>query len=272
MTTATWQLGGVEGRRMLRHPAYPIAMLYIVAFGVAVLVNDEGGPAANFTYIVLTLAFLLVYAPLTFVAANRVAAGTYRRRVRDVLAVSPVGDRQRTAGAMVGLLRGPVLVGLVPAAALLVVGNFATSATEDTSNAVYQRTALEYLQLPVLVLGAGLLGIAVARWLPWPGALPLTALVLWLGTIALYPYAPSGTVAPDGAWFLLWPAWFASTHGMLPRQPLGQEMWHLVYLLGLSVLAGVAALLRSEGPKRSLYATAGATVVLTALAAWLQLG
>jgi hypothetical protein len=70
----------------------------------------------------------------------------------------------------------------------------------------------------------------------------------------------------------LWPVWFASNQGMLPRQPLGQEMWHLTYLLGLGALAGVAALLRTDGPRRALYATAGTVAAVTAAAAWLQLG
>ena len=59
---------------------------------------------------------------------------------------------------------------------------------------------------------------------------------------------------------------------MLPRQPLDQEMWHLTYLLGLGLLAGIAALLSTAGPRRALYAAAGVTGAVTVLAAWLQLG
>jgi hypothetical protein len=49
-------------------------------------------------------------------------------------------------------------------------------------------------------------------------------------------------------------------------------MWHLGYLLGLSVLAGVAALLRTPGNRRGLWITAAAAVTVTGLAAWQQLG
>lgn len=227
---------------------------------------------------VLMLSLLLVYAPVTLVAANRVAAGTFRNQVREVLDCAPVDERQRTMAAIVGLVRGPVLVGLAGAAALLVLGAFTTAATAVPDDRVYQRDALEYLQVPALVLGAGLLGIAVARWLPWPGMLALTTLVLWLGTIAMYypfragPSAGGPELVHARTWLSLWPVWLASSHGILPRQPLGQELWHLSYLLGLGALAGLAAVLRTGGPRTALYAAAGLVAAVTAAAAWLQLG
>ncbi|MFD0975022.1 hypothetical protein, partial [Plantactinospora endophytica] len=222
LTRAAWRLGAVEARRMVRHPGYPVAMLYMVAFGTAVLVNDEGGPPANQAYLLVTLSLLLVYAPATIVVANRVTAATFRSRVREPLDGAPVDDRQRVVAAMLGLVRGPVVGGFGAAAVLLALGFSATPHTVVRNEAVYQRTALEYLQLPALVLGAGLLGIAVARWLPWPGALPLVVLVVWFGTIALYPVTTTD-LTRGRIWFALWPAWFAVHEGMLPRQPLGQE-------------------------------------------------
>ena len=67
--------------------------------------------------------------------------------------------------------------------------------------------------------------------------------------------------------------WFsAGTYGLLPPQPLHREMWHLTYLLGLGVLAGIAALLRTPGPRRVLYAAGAAAAAVTALAAFRQLG
>ncbi|MEU4238314.1 hypothetical protein [Actinoplanes sp. NPDC026619] len=283
MSAPTWtpavrRLGAFEAHRMLRHPAYPIAMLYILTWAGTLLVNHQGGTPANGAYMVVSSSLLLVYAPVTFVVTNRVAAATHRSRVREVLDSVPVDVRQRTLGAIVGLMRGPVVVGLAGAALLLVLGRFVTALTPVAGDRVYQRTVLEYLQVPAIVLGAGLLGIAVARWLPWPGMLPLTTLVLWFGTMATYfPFtAVSQSGGPEvvhaRTWLSLWPVWYASDQGMLPRQPLGQEMWHLSYLLGLGTLAGFAALLRAGGPRRALFVTAGAVVAVTAAAAWLQLG
>ncbi|WP_306206403.1 hypothetical protein [Actinoplanes sp. RD1] len=269
--TAIGQLGAVEARRMLRHPAYFIGLLLPASFAIAAIVNDETGPPWNFAFVLLFLMVTLVYAPVTVVAANRVAGATYRRRVRDPFDCTPLGDRQRTAAAVVGLLRGPVAVGLAGALALLAIGRFTAATNVREGDGVYQRTVLEYLQLPALVLGAGLLGIAVARWLLRPGALPLVAAVLWAGTIGLYAYSESAVV-PARTWFAPWPVWLAGENGMLPRQPLGQEMWHLAYLLGLGVLAGLAALLRGAGPRRRLVLAAAIVAVATGAAALLQLG
>jgi hypothetical protein len=90
------------------------------------------------------------------------------------------------------------------------------------------------------VLGAGLFGIAAARWLPRPGVLPLVAILLILDFLTFYQNTDTDLVH-GRAWFELWPVWLASSKGLLPRQPLGQEMWHLAYLFGLGVLAGIAA-------------------------------
>jgi hypothetical protein len=268
-TRAARQLSGIEARRMLRHPAYPAATLYIAVFIVSAITQQTTGPPGNFIYQSVLFVMLVAYAPVTLVAANRVAAQTYKNRVRGPFDAAPVDSRQRTVAAILGLLRGPVAAGLIGVPVLLILDQFTSTATTD---AVYQRTAVEYLDLPGLVLGAGLLGIAVARWLPQPGALPLTAVVLWLGTVAMY--RPSNAdLAHGSTWFTLWPVWFAKPDGnQLPRQPFDQESWHLTYLFALGVLAGIAALLRTDGPRRALWATAAVTVGVGALASWQQLG
>jgi hypothetical protein len=160
---------------------------------------------------------------------------------------------------------------LIGVPVLLVFGEFTTAVTPVRSDAVYQRGVLEYLQLPALVLGAGLLGIAVARWLPQPGALPLVALLIWLGAIGMNQMSDSDLVH-GRTWFTLWPVWAAGTQGMLPRQPLHQEVWHPAYLLGLGALAGIAALLRTTGPRRALWTAAAVIATVTVLASWRQLG
>lgn len=155
----------------------------------------------------------MAYARMTFVVADRVAAAAYRKAARAPLDATPLGDRQRTVAASLGLVRGPVLVGLSAAAFLRWLGEFTTGATSDP---VYQRAVLEYLQLPALVLGAGLLGVAVSRWLPRPGALPLIAVALWIGTLAMYqPTAETRLHGSTG--FALWPVWLAAPQGELPR-------------------------------------------------------
>jgi hypothetical protein len=264
-------LGSVEARRLLRHPAYAIGLTFIAVFAVSTSIADGVDTWPNVIYIVLALALLLIYAPVTIIAANRVAAATFRRRSRAALDAAPMSDRQRIVALVVGLVRGPVLVAFACSAALLLLQPATSSTGVDPSNVVIERNPLEYLEIPALVLGAGLLGIAIARWLPWPGTMPVLVLAVWLGTIAMYKSAGPDGVIPTQTWFALWPVWVASESGMAMQQPLHREMAHLAYLLGLGGLAGVAALFRSAGSRRAMWGVGAVAAVVTGLGAWLQL-
>jgi len=95
------------------------------------------------------------------------------------------------------------------------------------------------------VLGAGLLGVALARWVAFPGLLALVVLALWFGHFAMsIALGLDGSNVRGTAWLGLMPTWLFSDATMAARSPLPQEMWHLVYLVGLSLLAGVAAVLQ----------------------------
>ncbi|WP_433723102.1 hypothetical protein ACQP2Y_45820 [Actinoplanes sp. CA-051413] len=267
-------LGRVEARRMLRHPAYwfGLAWLALLVAGLTIDVARGREEIGNAVYAATLLAVCLFYAPLTVISANRVAAATFRRQVREPLDAAPVDARQRTIGAILGLLRGPVLVGVAGMLVMSIVAPFTAPAPGDPVNGIYGRGVLEHLQVPVLVLGAGLLGIALARWVPMPGALPLVMLTLWFGVQGLYAPADAGGVVHAPTWFAPWIMWAAENVGLAPDHVLGQEMWHLAYLLGLSVLAGVAALLRTPGNRRGLWIIAAIAVLVTGLAGWQQLG
>ena len=270
-SSSAGQLGRVEARRMLRHPAYWFGLAYLAMLGANVVAEVMRGEdeAWNAGYGIVFLGACLLYAPLTVISANRVAAATFRRQVREPLGTAPVDARQRTIGAILGLLRGPVLVGLGAMLLMSLISPLSSPEAGDPVNSTVPRGLLEHMQVPVLVLGAGLLGIALARWAPVPGALPLVVLTLWFGTSGLWAPADADGLVHAPTWFAPWVVWAVENTG---AQPLGQEMWHLVYLLGLSVLAGVAALLRTPGSRRGLLVTAGIAVILTGLAGWQQLG
>lgn len=267
-------LGRVEARRMLRHPAYLVglAWLALLATNLTIDVIHSRNELWNAVYGITMIGICMLYAPLTVISANRVAAAAFRRRVREPLDVAPVDARQRSIGAILGLLRGPVLVGVAAMVIMSVVAPLTAPKAGDPANGIYGRGVLEHLQVPVLILGAGLLGIALARWVPLPGALPLVVLILWEGTAGLYAPADANGVVHAPTWFAPWITWAAENAGLAVNHPLGQEMWHLGYLLGLSVLAGVAALLRTPGNRRGLWITAAVAVTVTGLAAWQQLG
>ena len=83
--------------------------------------------------------------------------------------------------------------------------------------------------------------------------------MVWLGTIAMYQYAGPDNVVPDEDLVrALAGLGGGAQDGMLPSgSRSGREMAHLAYLLGLGCLAGIAALLRTDGPRRALWIAAG---------------
>ena len=135
------------------------------------------------------------------------------------------------------------------------------------------RNTLEHLQIPVTVLGGGLLGIALARWVRVPGVLTLVVVALWFGHFMVSgSLSAVGEAVHGAAWFGLMPTWLFTDVSMITPAPLAQEMWHLIYLLGLSLLGGVAALLHAPENRRRLVPVGAGLVVLTGVAGVLQMG
>ena len=120
----------------------------------------------------------------------------------------------------------------------------------------------ELAVIPLCTLGGGLLGVAVARWLPWRGAalVVVFALIAWV-------------VAVLDRGDLWWTAPWTMSPGYYHEDGMGagSHAWHAFYLLGLSLLAGVAALLRYPSYRRPLLALGVMLWVATLGAAWAQL-
>lgn len=180
-----------------------------------------------------------------------------RDRDQEVLAAVPAGGRSRIAGWALTL----------SLAALLAYG---LAAVRLRSNAGGSYDALlpnawELAQVPLLILGGGLLGLLVARLLPVWAAVPLVtvAAVMW-----------TGAVGSQERWAVLAPMyeWVeynerdSAAAALLP----GSFAWHNAYLAGLCGLGLVAALLREPGRRLALViagvALTGATVAAAVLA------
>ena len=263
-------LGAAEARRMLRHPANAVALAATVV-AVATIIFSGESTQRHPTTIAHAALFLLVamfYPLATVVAANRVAGATSRRSVREAMTVTPTQARRRTMAMCLGGLTGPAVVGVGIMLLAFVVGPFVPD-----GDGMAARTLLELLQIPATVLGAGLLGVALARWVAFPGVLALVVMALWFGHFAVATtLSADGAVVHGPAWLGLMPTWLFSDQSMAARSPLPQEMWHLVYLAGLALLAGVAALLHAPGRRRPLLLAGAGIAVLTGVAAVLQLG
>src|SRR3954451_22495974 len=76
-------LGRVEARRMLRHPAYWFGLAWLAFLSTNLTLDVIHGREEiwNAVYGGTMLGICLLYAPLTVISANRVAAATFRRRV-----------------------------------------------------------------------------------------------------------------------------------------------------------------------------------------------
>jgi hypothetical protein len=195
------------------------------------------------------------------VVAARLTAST--RRCEAVVDAAPVSQTTRTAALCAACL--------VPAAAGLVVAVFfpvVMAFHDPRPDYVYGvfTTGERYvilIVLPVIAcLGAPLLGVAVGRWLRFPGAALLVAVALFLWGM-LAGYAPSqqmdASTWPARILHMLTPytAWIDNNSDSsmwvptVVRSLTGSPVWFAVWTLALCALAACAALLHgAEGRVR----------------------
>ena len=116
--------------------------------------------------------------------------------------------------------------------------------------------AWELAQGPIMLLGAGLLGVLLARLMPGWVAAPLGAVLViaWVG-VASGPFDRSTMLAP----VIEWVQYHDDPRAPMTIEP-GSFGWHNAYLLGLCGLGVVALMLTVPGRRRGLLATG---VVLT---------
>jgi hypothetical protein len=143
---------------------------------------------------------------------------------------------------------------------VLSVGYLALTPGETLLPVLWQHVAAQALAL----LGAGVLGVAVARLLPWPGlpllvAVALVAANLWVADH--WPYLGPYTE------FVRWP----SNDADLPAREPGSAGWHLLYLVALVALAAAGALLPVARRRWAPFLAGAAAGTAVLLAGWLQL-
>jgi len=267
LTPLVW----IEAKRFARHP------LFLAGFALALLASGgEYGPV-ELDHGFVPAFFVGIFG---LVVAARLTAST--RRCEAVVDAAPVSETTRTAALCAACL--------VPAAAALVVVvvyQLALALHDPRPAYVYGvfTTGERYLILLILpviaCLGAPLLGVAVGRWLRFPGAalLVAVALILWS---ALAGYLPSqgmdASTWPARILHMLTPytAWVDSNSGSgatwvptVVRSLTGSPAWFAAWTLALCALAACAALLHgAEGRVRQvvLRASWGAgAVALTSL-------
>lgn len=236
-----------EGRRTLRHPAVRTAIgitLFLhLRMATAFMVSspDPGDVAwIGGVSLVPLVALLFVFAHLT-------ACRDRRNGTEELFGSLPVPARVRTGSFVAGS-------GWSIAAALLAMAPFSIFAL--LYGVPHAASDLRYLleQLAALTLLGCILGTATGRWLPFMAAAPV-------GAIGLVVASTAGVAARSRT------AFFGL---MLGFDVLRALPWHVVYLVGLAVVAAAVALLR-EGMSRGPLVALAAGVAIAAMGGFLQL-
>jgi hypothetical protein len=256
MTTHAPAIGTLARReawRMVRHPVYLFVLVYVLLVS-GIEAVDLGLPSRDTMRSVLDSFGLMFFGIATFFAANLVASSARRARAESQLAAAPTSAQTRTLATCLGVL-GPTAVAAGFATLIWLIEHVGTDLPLAQGPAALA-------VIPLCTLGGGLLGVAAAQWLPWPGAalIVVVAMIAWVvaaGNNVDLRWTSPWTMSPEFHDDFLLTA--------------GSQVWHAVYLLGLGLLAGVAALLRYPSHRRPLLALGAALWIGTLAAYWAQL-
>ena len=250
MSTAI--LIGRESRRLVRHPVLWLVPVVVAVTAAADSASDGRNAAYWYGTIFIAVAF---FGPIIVLfAANLVASGARRSRAEEMLSVTPTSDTRRTWAMSLGIALPLVGIGAVAAGAMAVIGSLNDIPAEDLMNAG------ELAQLPLVIAGAGLLGVLAARWLPFAGGVLITFVLSTLGGLVAFRRIDGGT------WWMWWTTGM-TFEGWAP--PPGRPWLHVAYLTGLCACAAIAAVYRTQG--RRLVLLGGPVLAATLVLGGLQL-
>lgn len=246
-------LARIEARQLLRSPLLWSGFLFsgLMVFqetswhDVVDLHNAGGG-----------VFYALLPAATTLLATNRAVLRSKRDGTEELFAATATSPRLRTGGLLLALVV-PLALAIVLASAWVTI--------LFTFRETFGRPVLaDVLRGPVLVVGAGALGVMLGRWVRSSLVGPVACVAIAASILTLQ--GPSFTTS-SLAWLSLYPAEAAIpvVELVMPR-PHG---WHLVYLIGLVGLASLGALLR-EGLDRPMVAASVLTLVAVGVAAFAQ--
>lgn len=222
-------LARFEGRKLLRHPAFLVGMA-LTPWLLLMATSDTGDAWVHFE-----MAIALGLVPLgwlTMVAANLGALRSRRHRTEDLFRSLPTSPAVRTtAHNLSALATVPVAAAFAAVCAVLVQVN-----ADPRGSFAPAELATGVL----LVVGGGVVGVVVARWLPRPAVcLPALAATVFLQG-KLTDFAPS-----PARWLSFVVEPLSSFVNIEPR-PAG---WHLGWLAAWIALLGVIGVARHGTPR-----------------------
>jgi hypothetical protein len=237
-------LGYQSGLRLTRHPLV-LSGTALAAYLILETLREHN-PVYTYQSFTITLSFAM--GPMIIVAAYLMTGREHRAGSGDLVTAAPMPERTRVAAVLLGCA-GPAAL-----SAGLVVATLALYLLRHAEPLRWPGPAELAIQ-PVRLLGAGLLGVMVARWFRgWPQLLVAVCLVtLALVAVDRFVTGPAREVVLATIPF----------HDLVQHQII--PTWNVAYLLSLDAMAVIGALLATPGRRRGLLA-AGAIAVSTATA------
>lgn len=253
---ATLALARFEAVRLLRHPALGAGLaLYVAYLSYYLATGGSGGFPVLQDQDQFTQPGMLALAMAAMLSANAAALRPHRHGTAahfDVLALPPW---RRTLALLLALIPASL------AAAVLVALQFTFAALQPA--AAGRASPAELATGPAVVLLLGAAGVLLARLVRSMMAAPLVV----VGLLAL-EYVLLLTES-GAAW--LQPIRLPAAGMSLPANLVGRPAaWHLSYLLGLTVLFAVLAIMRSGGSGVLGKAMTAGAVAVTGTAAVFQ--
>lgn len=260
------QIARREGRRMLRHPVTWVGGLFsLVMMGFStwhlapVLHRDDTNVAGA----------LLPLAAATMIVANLAASRAERNSTVELYDATASPRALRTLGLLLGLA-------YVVTFSVLLIGVMFVYLLLDSP--VGTPDIAEVAAGPVVVVLFGAIGIALGSWRSHPAMGPLGVVVaIALQLLLMQPIidlaSTNSTVRNPIPWLAPWVP-LSLTGEVPPELVIRPAGWHLLYLLGLAVVAVGLALLRHSSKRRilPLFLAGAAAVILGTVAQFTPAG
>jgi hypothetical protein len=216
----------IEGRLLIKHPAI------LVGPGVILLIAGRGPDVFRFFFMTGFGYFIIGIG--TFLAANLCATRSRRDKTDELYGSLPLRPADRTAAQLLSLAF-PLAGALLIAAALAMTTRpwAGASVRLDEEPRMIMHGLPDFAQGPLLIAFLGVAGIALARWLTTLVAVPVLFAVIFAGdSITALSPGPTHWLNP------------AAEYSKAQLESASTMTWHLVYLAGVTLLLGLAALAR----------------------------
>ncbi|MFN2503388.1 MAG: hypothetical protein ABR540_03995 [Acidimicrobiales bacterium] len=197
---------------------------------------------------------LYLIAAATLVLTNVATLRGRRHNTEPLFQATPAPPQARTAAHLLSAV-GPAMLSVVLVAGLI-------AAVWLLPDGFGRPDGADLAVGPLFVLGAGALGVLLARWIPSSVVAPVACVAIAAHELYFNNRDVVGSMRRLGYWV---------GAGELPPELLPGRLtrWHLIYLAGLLAMAAVGALV-AHGLNRRLVVAGTTAILVVATSAWFQ--